>query len=189
MLARVAELVGGERQSTRAWSTGATGERRVAAELERALGDRGIVLHDRRVPRGRGNIDHLVVAPCGVWVVDAKRYHGQVERRNVGEWFRSDVRLYVGRRDRTDAIEGVRRQRDVVGRVLDQDFGDDAPPLHAAICLVGAEWPLLARPFCLEGVWVARPRLLGRRLLAPALLERHRVQEVASRLAGRFPVR
>lgn len=185
----LAELFGGERQTTRAWSTGADGERRVAAELERALGDQGIVLHDRRVPGSWGNIDHLAVAPSGVWVVDAKEYGGRVERRDVGGWFRSDVRLYVGRRDRGEAVDGVRRQREAVRRMLEHDLGDDAPPLHAAICLVGAEWTWFARPFSLDGIWVAWPRRLGRMLLEPALLEGQRMDRVAGALARRFPVR
>ena len=185
----LAEAFGGERQSTRAWSTGASGERRVAAELDRALGDRGVLLHDRRMPRSRGNIDHVAVAPSGVWVIDAKGYRGRVERRNVGGWFRTDVRLRVGRHDRSEAVEGVRHQEEAVRRVLESDFGADAPPLRAAICLVGAEWPFFARPFSIAGVWVTWPRRLGKMLLGPAVLDRRQVEDVARALARRFPVR
>ena len=185
----VVTALAGERQSTHAWSTGADGERRVGAALERTLGDVGVVLHDRRMPGGWGNIDHLVVAPSGVWVVDAKEYRGRVQRRDVGGWFRTDVRLYVGRRDRSKAIEGVRRQRESVGRVLLHDFGEHAPPLHVAICLVGAEWGWFARPMRFDGVWVAWPRRLGRMLLRPAVLDSGQVELIAATLAGRFPVR
>jgi hypothetical protein len=41
-----------------------------------------VVLHDRRIPGRRSNIDHLVIARSGVWVVDTKRYRGKVERRS-----------------------------------------------------------------------------------------------------------
>lgn len=54
-----------------------------------------IALHDRRVPGTKGNIDHLAVGPGGVYIVDAKRYEGKVERRDVGSFFRPDARLYV----------------------------------------------------------------------------------------------
>ncbi len=185
----LAEALGGERQSTRAWSTGADGERRTGAELERVLGERGVVLHDRRMPRSRANIDHLAVAPSGIWVIDAKEYRGRVERRNVGGRFKTDVRLYVGRRDRADALDGVRRQEDAVSQALGSALGAGVPPLHCAICLVGAQWPWFARPFCLDGVWIAWPRRLGGMLLEPAVLDAERIQRFAEVLARRFPVR
>lgn len=61
-------------QSTKAWSVGAEGERIVSEMLASIAGNLLRVLHDRRIPRTRANIDHLVVAPTGVFVVDAKRY-------------------------------------------------------------------------------------------------------------------
>jgi hypothetical protein len=186
-LAWLATLLAGERQSTRAWSAGADGERRVAAALEQALGRRGIVLHDRRAPGSRGNIDHIAVAPSGVWVVDAKEYRGRVR------FGRRDMRLYVGRRDRSSDLAGVRRQRDAVRRVLQRsdrsDRADRAPPVHAAICLVGAEWDWWARPFRLDGVWVAWPGRLGRMLLRPTVLRAEQIGRVASALARELPVR
>jgi hypothetical protein len=48
--------------------------------LSAAVGDAGVVLHDRAVPRGRANIDHIAVVPSGVWVIDTKRYRGRVRR-------------------------------------------------------------------------------------------------------------
>jgi hypothetical protein len=65
-------------QSTRAWARGSEGERRLAAHLLRTVGDRAVLLHDRKVPRTRGNIDHLAIAASGVWVIDAKHYTGLV---------------------------------------------------------------------------------------------------------------
>lgn len=188
-LAPLVTVLTGERQSTRAWSTGADGERRVAVALERALGDRGIVLHDRRAPRSPGNIDHLAIAPSGVWVVDAKEHRGRVVRRDVGGWFRPDVRLYVGGRDRSKSVEGVHRQQEAVKRVVMHELDEAAPPVHASICLVGAEWPWLARPFVLDGIWIAWPRRLGAMLLEPTLIERARIEVAARVLARRFPMR
>ncbi len=62
-----------------AWQKGSEGERALAASLVKYLGDHAIVLNDRRVPRTRGNIDHLVIASSGVWVIDAKNYSGLVQ--------------------------------------------------------------------------------------------------------------
>ncbi|HEX3426264.1 MAG TPA: nuclease-related domain-containing protein [Acidimicrobiales bacterium] len=66
------------------WDRGATGEAATAALLHR-LPKGFVVLHDRRQPGSRGNIDHLVVGPSGVWVVDSKarRARLRVRRRQV----------------------------------------------------------------------------------------------------------
>jgi hypothetical protein len=53
------------------WRRGAEGEVATAMLLAR-LPRRYVVLHDRRIPGSRANIDHLVVGPTGVWVIDTK---------------------------------------------------------------------------------------------------------------------
>ena len=58
------------------------------AALLDPLRDEGLaVLHDRRIPYSKANIDHLIVAPWGVFIVDAKNYKGKVETRNRGGFF------------------------------------------------------------------------------------------------------
>ena len=71
-------------------------------------------LHDRRVPGTRGNIDHIVVGPAGVFVIDAKNYQGKIEIRNRGWFFRPDHRLYVGRRDCSNLAAGLGWQVEAV---------------------------------------------------------------------------
>src|SRR5690606_23007100 len=117
-IGKIARRLSSEPPSTPAWKEGALGEERVAVILADRLGNQAVLLHDRRVPGTRGNIDHVVVASSGVWVVDAKRYSGKVERRDVGGFFRKDLRLYVDGRDRTRLLDGVRRQVDAVRSVL-----------------------------------------------------------------------
>ncbi len=41
------------------------------------------VMHDRRIPRSKANIDHIVVTPGGVWVIDTKRYVGRAPEKRV----------------------------------------------------------------------------------------------------------
>jgi Nuclease-related domain len=69
---------------TRAWRRGATGERRTArllAPLER----RGwAVLHDLAIPGTQANIDHLVIGPGGVVVIDSKQYRGRLRLDSYG---------------------------------------------------------------------------------------------------------
>ncbi|WP_232333608.1 nuclease-related domain-containing protein [Agromyces laixinhei] len=80
----IAVALSDERQSTRAWSIGAAGEEIVGARLDAIASERIRVLHDRRIPGSRANIDHLLVTPGGVWVIDAKRYRGRPELRIEG---------------------------------------------------------------------------------------------------------
>jgi hypothetical protein len=37
------------------------------------------VLHDLAVPSGQANIDHLVIGPSGVFVIDSKQYRGRLQ--------------------------------------------------------------------------------------------------------------
>lgn len=55
------------------WLRGAAGEVATAVILDR-LSRRWVVLHDRRLPGTRANVDHLVIGPRGVWVIDSKAY-------------------------------------------------------------------------------------------------------------------
>ena len=59
------------------WERGAVGEQRVAAILAKKCPE-AIILNDRRIPPGRGNIDHIAISASGVWVIDAKRYKGEI---------------------------------------------------------------------------------------------------------------
>ncbi len=54
------------RSSTQVWEQGAVGEAKVGRHLNEFAGPNVVVLHDRRIPGSRANIDHLVVTPGGV---------------------------------------------------------------------------------------------------------------------------
>jgi hypothetical protein len=149
-LSSVVKFLSDDPQSTRAWAAGSAGEQKLAASLARRVGDRIVLLNDRRIPGSSRNIDHIAIAASGVWVIDAKRYNGLVERRNKGGMFGFDYRLYVNGRDRTKLIEKLDWQIDAVGDAL---IGEDFP-IHAVVCFVDAEFRFFAKPFQLRGVWV-----------------------------------
>jgi len=101
-------------QSITAWAKGSEAERRLAESLTRRVGDRAVLLYDRKVPKTRGNIDHMAVASSGVWVIDAKQCSGLVEKRDKGGLSKVDFRLYVNGRGRTKLVEGLGRQVEAV---------------------------------------------------------------------------
>lgn len=183
-LGRIAKALSDDPQSTVAWAKGAVGEEKVARVLQEQLGDCAVLLHDRKVRGTQGNIDHLVVAPSGVWIVDAKRHKGKVEKRDVGRWFKSDVRLFVGGRDRSKAVEALGWQHDAVRAAL----GDGDIPVHRALSFVGAEWPLFARPFQLDGVWISWPKKLAELIRGGATaLSEDDIERVALHLSRQLP--
>ncbi|MDI3195671.1 MULTISPECIES: nuclease-related domain-containing protein [unclassified Pseudarthrobacter] len=117
------------------------------------------VLHDRRIPGSKANIDHIAITHGGIWVIDAKRYKGRPELKIEGGILRPRVeKLLIGRRDCTKLVDGVIKQvdlvRDLVGHV----------PVTGALCFVEADWPLIGGAFSTRGVHVLRPKRLARLL-------------------------
>lgn len=150
-----------DRQSTKSWDSGARGEERIGHKLNELASDTIGVLHDRRVPRSRANIDHLAITSAGVFVIDPKRYVGQRPALRVeGGLLRPRVeKLMVSGRDRTNLVEGVLKQVALV-RVI---VGDEMP-VAGILCFVEGDWPLIGGPFSTRGVEVTYPRKLYRRL-------------------------
>ncbi|MFI8593814.1 nuclease-related domain-containing protein [Microbacterium sp. NPDC078428] len=170
-------------QSTRAWERGAIGEELLAERLKDLSADMR-VLHDRRVPGSRANIDHIVVSPAGVWVIDAKRYKGKrPELRVEGGILRPRVEsLRVGGRDQTKLVDGVVSQVErVAGAVADPDV-----VVRGVLCFLEADWPLFGGDFTVRDIEVVWPRLLTKRISAatPAAID---VDAVYGRLVAVFP--
>ena len=65
-----------ELREFRWWRQGARGEEAVARELSALEGSGYRALHDLDV--GRGNVDHVVVGPTGVFVLETKAWRGRV---------------------------------------------------------------------------------------------------------------
>jgi hypothetical protein len=171
-------------QTTRAWAQGARGEERLGLELDSLAVEGVAMLHDRRVPGTRANIDHIAVTANGLWVIDAKRYTGRPTLKVEGGIIRPRVeRLLVGRRDCTTLVDGVLRQVELVTAALTRE----ASPVEVrgALAFVDADWPLVGGAFTTRGIHVVWPKRLAKLLTKSGSLEgRDRIWEV---LARRFP--
>lgn len=169
-----------ERQSTKAWERGAIGEERLGARLDSLDGNGLAILHDRRIPGSKANIDHIAITPSGIWVIDAKRYKGRPELKIEGGFLRPRVeKLLVGRRDCTKLVDGVLKQIDVVSSLLPD------VAIVGALCLVEADWPLIGGFFSTREVHVLSPRRLAK-CLAEEQSGEVDVAAVAARIASRF---
>jgi Nuclease-related domain len=162
----------------RSWQRGAEGEERVAARLTRLLSGTSVpLLHDRRLPGSRANIDHLAVGPGGITVIDSKHLAGSVRVRGRGE----QAELRVNGRDRSKLLDGVARQvaavRAVVGGV----------DVRAALCFADpSELPLL-RQLRPRGILIAGPRGVARLANRRGPLDPAVIEELAAILDRGFP--
>lgn len=170
-------------QSTTAWNSGALGEERLGEGLDSRASDSVRLLHDRRIPGTRANIDHLAVTPSGVLVIDAKRYVGKRPTQVVeGGLLRPRVeRLTVGSRDQTKLVEGVLKQVQLVAGIV-----GDALPVRGILCFIEADWPLIGGAFTVRGVDVLWPKKLYSRLATEGPCSSS-VPEVHDRLAKALP--
>ncbi len=171
-------------QTTTAWSSGAKGEAALGARLDKQASETIAVLHDRRIPGTKANIDHMVVTAGGVFVVDAKRYvEKRPELRVEGGILRRRVeKLMVGGRDQTKLVDGVLGQVEHVRAAL----ADVSIDVSGVLCFVDADWPLIGSFFSTRGVRVVSPRRLSKILAEARGIED--VQLLRDRIAAVFPV-
>jgi hypothetical protein len=172
-----------EPQSTRAWAKGAVGEQKLAQALA-GLPD-VIALHDRKVPGTLGNIDHLVVGPAGLFVVDAKHYKGSIRIRVKGGLFRTDYRLYVGGRDCSHLADNMGWQVKAVETLLASV--EVAMPITPVLCFIDVNWPLFFQPESFHGVRLEDPKSLRKLVTATAALDSAAIEQLARILANGFP--
>ena len=71
--------------------------------LHRNLSDGEVILTDRRVPGTDANIDNVVVATSGVWIIDSKKWRGKIEYK-ASTLTGIDTHLFVGGEDKTGQL-------------------------------------------------------------------------------------
>jgi hypothetical protein len=86
-------------------------ERHTARLLDRLTGDGYVMFHDLAVPGSLANVDHSVIGPTGVFVIDSKQWSGGVHQGADGLAWHHRYPL-----DRT--LETARWEAEAVGRLL-----------------------------------------------------------------------
>ena len=175
-------------QSTTAWATGAEGEERFGARLNAVASDAVRVLHDRRILKTRANIDHLVVCPTGVLVIDAKKYKGRPQLRIEGGILRPRTEtLMVGSRNCTTLVDGVLHQVELVRSALESQELWASPLVRGMLCFVEADWPLIGGSFTTRGVEALWQKRAIAQIEKPGPLEPDLIAAVHRHLATSFP--
>jgi hypothetical protein len=70
---------------------GMSGERRVAHVLAHELPSEYVLINGLKLPRGAGDIDHLVIGPTGVFLVETKTMAGRIVCDPDGTWRRTRI--------------------------------------------------------------------------------------------------
>jgi hypothetical protein len=124
----VAARMFGVHTDERAWRIGATGERKVAARLQR-LGEAWHVLHAVPVGDRGADIDHVVIGPGGVFTINAKHH--------------PDARVWVGGNTfmvnghRQPYVRNARHEARRASRLLSAAVGNSVE-VAGVIAVVGA---------------------------------------------------
>jgi Nuclease-related domain len=157
-----------------AWRRGAAGERR-SARLLAPMERRGwAVLHDLAIPGSKANIDHLVIGPGGVAVIDTKQYRGRLRLDSYGL-------LWHGRHLLISNLRKVRWEADQADEVL--GITDIQVTAVMAVHSANVPWGRLQA----DGVIVVPARRVLDLLRAlPPILGPERVAWVADRARLRF---
>lgn len=139
------------------WRRGAGGERATAALLE-PLGLAGwVVLHDRRVPGMRANIDHLVASGTHLWVLDTKVWRGNIVRLGDGQLWYADAPV-------ADRLAVVARIAEAVERALARRSEVAALEVRTAAVIQGVHAPAGT---AVAGVLLLQPTELVACIAAP----------------------
>ena len=157
-----------------AWRRGAAGERRTARLLGLLERHGWAFLHDLAIPGSRANLDHLLIGPGGVFVIDSKQYRGRLRLDPTG-------RLWHGRYPLASTLRAVDFEADQAARVL-SDPGVAVVPI---VAVHGAQVPW--GKVVMDGVPVVAARRLPSMLRAlPAVLGPERVAGLADQARIRF---
>jgi hypothetical protein len=150
------------RQKDANWRKGAIGEYLTDRFLFKNLAQKSIILNDRELPGTKANIDHIVVAPSGIWIIDSKYWEGKIAYK-PDKLLGMNTRLFVGGEDRTSKVEAI---YDMVIPVA-QIIGDRSVVINPAVVFTWGNWNLPAyfrllvnKPYKHVGVWITAPRAL-----------------------------
>jgi Nuclease-related domain len=134
------------------------------------------------MPGGRGNIDHLAIAPVGVFVIDAKDWKGKV---SVASPLFGKSKLSIAGRECTKLIDGLDRQVAAVRAALASPTQD--MPVQGVLCFTQADLPLFGTTKMRSHLLLYR-KALAKRLNASGPFSAAQIDATARALAAAFPL-
>jgi hypothetical protein len=162
------------------WKQGAAGEQ-ATASLLRPLTRRGYtVLHDRALGNSRANVDHLVIGPHGVAILDSKNWNKNTRIRARGG------HVWVGRTHGDKVVSGLQFEREKVASVLRAELGVNLA-VPALLVIHGAKLPPW-RTYAINGIPLLQGRAVRRWIRnLPSTHDAETVAALAAICERRFP--
>jgi hypothetical protein len=120
------------RRRWRNWMVGKRGEEAVSEALK-SLPNDYVLLNDLMLPNGRGNVDHLVIGPNGLLVIETKNYSGYVKCW-ADDW-------YVNGRKVSSLSKQAKGNAIAIKNTLEAIFTEHRtrlPYVHALLCFVNS---------------------------------------------------
>lgn len=163
---------------------GDMGEGRVGQTIEAARIHGLEVLHGFDLASGVRPIDHLVIAVNGIWVIRSRdTLTGRLERRDLGDWFSADPRLFVDDEDSTYLVDETGRQVEALrARLGPTPFGDVM--IRGVVCYGTAPAGWVSDPFDIAGVRVTWRNLLVEPMLDPVMIDETSLRRLTVILAA-----
>ena len=142
------------------------------------------------MPDRRANIDHVVIASSGVWIIDSKLWKGHIRVKNASSLLSASQKLMVGDRDESACTEKIYRQVIPIANLL----GDPRIPIHPALAFIDGDWgsgiafrAIRNRPYEMLGVIIAWPKAIIAKISEDGPLSKGAVASIASRLDAALP--
>jgi hypothetical protein len=154
LIGKIIYMFMGKSKESKIWEKGAKGEVEVGKILEKIANENGyIVMHDRVIPGSKANLDHILITPKGVFLVDAKNYKGKIEIVNMaGSFSKPNFQLRVGGRDQGKLVEQVKNQK---LRMADELRKRGLRcEVVGVLAFVDGQWPLLSKPLIINDVYI-----------------------------------
>jgi hypothetical protein len=165
------------RQSTTAWVTGAEGEERTADYLDPLATEGFVIFHDRTIPMSPANIDHIVIGPTGVFVVETKNIAGDFRVRG------DDVRIGG---HRVALVDEVRREVDATWNAVAPVLAPRGLRVVPIVCAHRADLPFFRQS--VAGIRIVSGRGLARYIREqPPVLSAAEIQELKGLVARALP--
>ncbi|MDR8413013.1 NERD domain-containing protein [Nonomuraea sp. 3-1Str] len=145
-------------RATAVWRGQRRGEAITGRLLRRSLRRRGYKVLDGRAIRGQASIDHLVIGPGGLWIVDNESWSPDTEIAAYGG------RLFFGEKYGTNVARPLAETARAFAEVLTRETG---VPVTITVMLAAHSGSLpRGGSVTAEGITLLKPRLVARRIKA-----------------------
>lgn len=162
--------------ATAVWRGRRRGEVVTGRLLRRRLRRHGYHVLDGRAVPGQASIDHLVIGPGGIWVVDNEAWHPETQIARYGD------RLFLGEKYGSSVAKLLVDASASLAEVLSRESGIPVT-IEPLLAVHGGE---LRRTLTAEGLTLLKPRLVARWILnGPRAEFDERQVELLARTAAR----